>query len=325
MRSPAGVTSASKRRPLWLELPPEVRSSIEQLVGAKVVWADNRAEGFSPGFASQLRLIDRRRVFVKAVDAVVWPTEAGWYRAEAASCAALPPETPAPRLLRWAERHSWVFLVYEEIIGAHPQGPWTSGQLELVIESLAKLVSVGEPAPNSLPDDHPRLGGWAELAANAPALGGLRERLPWAESELERLIDLETQGLAAAKGNTLTHFDLYRHNILMAGPYRRAVFIDWAHPRQASSLVDLVMLLAGATADGADPDPILNHCSEVPRLRKLFKPDPAVVTAILAADVGFLLLGGLTPIQAGLEPIAEAKLRLGLGAAGWLRTRLAVR
>jgi hypothetical protein len=47
------------------------------------------------------------------------------------------------------------------------------------------------------------------------------------------------------------------------------------------------------------------------------------VTAILAANAGFLLAGGLTPAPPGLEAIGPAKLRLGRGALSWLRARLA--
>ena len=35
-----------------------------------------------------------------------------------------------------------------------------------------------------------------------------------------------------------------------------------------------------------------------------------------------LLGSGLSPMPSGLEPIAEAKLRLGRGAVNWLRHRL---
>lgn len=46
----------------------------------------------------------------------------------------------------------------------------------------------------ALPDDHPRLGGWAELSRDA---GRLATYSPWAAAHLPQLVSIEEEGLAA--------------------------------------------------------------------------------------------------------------------------------
>jgi thiamine kinase-like enzyme len=111
------------------------------------------------------------------------------------------------------------------------------------------------------------------------------------------------------------HFDLYPHNILLTP--ERVVFVDWPHARLGNPIVDLVTVLSSATADGLDPEPTLrDHAADA-------GIDQTAVTAILAANAGFLLAGGLSPMPVGLEAIAAMKLHLGLGAVTWLHRRLA--
>jgi hypothetical protein len=128
---------------------------------------------------------------------------------------------------------------------------------------------------------------------------------------VSRLVRLEAEGLAAARGDSLVHFDLYPHNILLTD--RDVVFVDWPHARLGAPIIDLIAVLTSAAADGFDPA----------RLLRDLPGSPGVVDAVLTAHTGFLLNGGLSPMPPGLEPIAAEKLRLGLGAARWLEARLA--
>lgn len=88
--------------------------------------------------------------------------------------------------------------------------------------------------------------------------------------------------------------------------------VDWPHARAGAPVIDLLMLLSSAAADGLDPEPFLRDhplatCA-----------GQRAITAVLAAHAGFCLAGALEPVSAGLEPIAAAKLRLGLGTLAWL-------
>jgi hypothetical protein len=89
-------------------------------------------------------------------------------------------------------------------------------------------------------------------------------------------------------------------------------------------VVDLITLLTSVAADRIDPEPILNGQTGEQADEQAGEgvPETAVVDAVLAAHAGFLLRGGLSAPTPGREAIAEAKLRLGLGAINWLQQRL---
>ncbi|MEN3309517.1 MAG: hypothetical protein V7603_5719 [Micromonosporaceae bacterium] len=306
--------SASKDRLRWNQIPAPIRAEIEQLLGGTVITARNCPGGFSPGFASRLTLTDGRRVFVKAMDADAWPEEAMTHRTEAVTTAALPATAPAPQFLGTFDNDHWVALAFEDIDGAQPPQPWNPTDLGRVAAAVGQLARAVTPSPITLPHDHPRLGGWAELAHDRSRLTQLPDHSRWAANNIAHLIRLEEEGLAAAQGPSLVHFDLYPHNILLTP--RRVLFIDWPHARLGTPVVDLVVVLSSAAADRIDPEPILrNHAGTT-------EFEPGTIDAILAAHAGFLLNGGLSPTPPGLEPITKAKLHLGHGAVNWLQQRL---
>jgi hypothetical protein len=86
---------ATSRRPQWSELPPAVRTLIEDVARSRVERAaPSVSSGFTGGFAALVRLADGREVFAKAgsglhahlVDA---------YAREAVALTGLPPSIPA--------------------------------------------------------------------------------------------------------------------------------------------------------------------------------------------------------------------------------------
>lgn len=319
--------AASKSRLLWHQLPPAVQAEVGRIAGGGTVTdAQNCPGGFSPGLACRVRLDDRqrpddrrpldngRRLFVKAMDCDAWPGEAATYRAEAAITAALPESVPAPRLHGTFDDGRWIVLVFEDVDGHEPSQPWTTEDLRRVVPALKQMSAALTPSPIAAPAGHPRLGGWAELAADAGCLANLASLSPWAAKYLDRLIELEQRGLtAAATGNTLLHCDVYAHNILLTP--ERVVFVDWPHARIGNPLVDLVVLLSSAAADGIDPEPFaIDGINGMNGMNGL--------DGILAANAGFLLAGGLSEPWPGLEAITTMKLHLGTGALTWLQRRL---
>jgi Phosphotransferase enzyme family len=301
----------SKKRPLWSELPTATRTMIENLVGGAVVGATNCPGGFSPGFASRLRLADGRRVFVKGMDAQAWPGEAETYRAEAAVSMSLSPAAPAPRHLGTSDDGGWVILAFEDVDGTEPEQPWRASDVDRVVVAVRDIAR--HAPPETLRRDHPRLGGWHEIAAE----DGLRAALPrlgaWAASHLDTLLALEERGLAAAQGESIVHFDGYPHNIPLTP--ERVVFVDWPHARLGAPYVDLVLLLSSVAASGLDPERyVAAHAAQVPGHD---------IDAVLAAHAGFCAAGALWPAPPGLEPIVAAKTVLASASLGWLIGRLA--
>lgn len=304
--------SASKNRPRWDQLPPSVRTAIEQLAGGTVIRARNCPGGYSAGFASVLTVANNRRMFVKAIDADRWPTDADYYRVEAKVTAALPEEIPAPRLLWTFENDHWVVLAFEAITGTEPMQPWNDDELERVVAAIAHLAKVGTPSPVALPRDNPRLGGWSALTDNSAYLNELATHSRWAADHIDQLVRLEREGLAAARGDSLVHCDLSPHNILLTPD--RVVFVDWPAARLGAPVLDLIVALSSAPADRVDRQSILdNHYGAIA---------PRTINAILAAHAGALFRDGVSPKPPGLEPIATISVQLGLSALAWLRQRL---
>ncbi len=139
---------------------------------------------------------------------------------------------------------------------------------------------------------------------------------PWAAAHLTTLVDLEETGLAAARGDTLVHFDAYQHNILLTSD--RVLFVDWPHARLGAPFLDLIIFASSAAA-GIDPDRLLAGRAVMAAL------DPHVIDAVLAAHAGFCVAGALWPAKPELAPIIAAKAELGAAAMTWLRRRLARR
>jgi hypothetical protein len=316
--------SASKNRPRWNELPERVRGQIEYLVAGRVVAAENCDGGFSPGFASRLTLAGGRRVFVKAIDAVSWPDQAPIYRDEIRIAASLSAAQAAdagvaaavstPRFLGSLDDGRFVILAFDCVAGAEPARPWRLTELTRVAAAVGRMSAALTPSPLALPADHPRIGGWAGLAADGPALARLRIISPWSARHLDQLITTEGRGLAAATGTALVHFDVLPHNILLTCD--QVTVVDWPHARLGAPVIDLLMVLASAAADGLDPDPVLRTQPVATAV------DEADVTGVLAALTGFWLAGALNSMPPGLGPIAAAKLHLGRGALWWLQRRL---
>ncbi|MBX7267740.1 hypothetical protein KIF24_17965 [Micromonospora sp. Llam7] len=191
--------SVSRKRPRWAELPAAVRGSIEGLLGGAVACAENCAGGFSPGFASRLSLQDGHRVFVKAVDAHLWPVEASHYRAEAGVAGRLPVALPVPRLLNVRDDGRWVILVFEHVDGVAPGQPWTTRQIRRVLAQAVAFAQATTPSPIELPHEHPRLGGWADIALDPSGIARLHAVSTWASHHLDRLTAIERNGICQVK------------------------------------------------------------------------------------------------------------------------------
>lgn len=305
--------AASKNRMRWSELPAPVQARIATLAGGPVVAAENCAGGFSPGLAARLRLATGRRAFVKALDCAEWPSQGPIYQAEARVAAALPTAIAAPRLLGSHDDGRWVLLAFECVPGTEPARPWRLADLDRVVMAAGQLAAAATRCQVEVPRDHPRLGGWAALAADEARRAALVRCSPWAAARLPALADLEAAGLLAARGSSLVHFDMYAHNVLLTAD--GVFFVDWPHSRRGAPFVDLVILLASAAADGIDPEPFLAASPLTAAVA------PEEIDGLLAAHSGFCLFGALESPEPGLEPIYAVKLELGLAALGWLQRR----
>src|SRR5918995_3384280 len=199
---------ATGRRVEWGAAPAWLRGEVEARLGARVAGAATQAGGFSPGVAARLRLVDGRRVFVKAVGPEPNPDSPAAHRAEARNMALLPRSAPAPRLLWSLDRRGWVALAFEDVDGAQPTLPWRPGQLRRVLEMVATMAADLTPAPAGIPLIADRLQdsftGWRDLAtARTAGHDDLADLDPWAARHLDRLAALESRWPGAPRGPAL--------------------------------------------------------------------------------------------------------------------------
>jgi len=246
--------------------------------------------GFTPGFASRLRLADGRRVFVKAADDETRSPFAQSYRAEATKLAVLPVEVPAPRLLWTHDADGWVVLALTDIAGHAPQRPWSTADLDAVLDALeaSALALTPPPAGVAWPSFADEFGDLPALWAAAVDKG----RVPgWLLAQVDECSRLAQAAVALLAGETACHTDVREDNVLIDAD--GGVWIcDWNWMVRAHPAFDSLAVLLAASGDGHDADALLERRGVTRDL-----PD-GLVDGFLALLLGYFLH------QAG-EPVPE--------------------
>ncbi|HEY4018715.1 MAG TPA: phosphotransferase [Pseudonocardiaceae bacterium] len=299
----------------WAEVPERVRSA---LFAVGVVDEVSQPGGFSPGLASRLRLADGRRVFAKAVGRDRNPHSPGMHRREIEILGAMPADLPVPALLDSYDDGDWVALVIEDVEGRSPAMPWRAEEFAMVLDALGTLSRALTPSPIAvapIEQAHAELfGRWRAFAEDPVGV----ERLPdWAADQLDLLVELESAAAEASRGETLLHADLRADNMLCTD--QGVVFVDWPHACVGAAWIDLLALLPSVGMQGGpDPETVWQRAIGA-------VADPDAVNAVLAAIVGFFLVGSLQPAPPNLPTIRTFQRLQGDVALGWLRDRLRLR
>ncbi len=309
---------AEGRRLPWQAIPGHLRGRVADLLGARVLGAKTQPGGFSPGVAARLTLADGRRAFVKAVDEVN-PDSPDIHRSEAQIAAALPEDTPAPRLLGSVDADGWVILLFEDIDGWMPAQPWRGDELSRVLDAMTDLAAALTPAPIDAPPAATRfhnLGySWRDLAAARADGDDLADVSPWARERLAALVELEARWSAVVTGTTLAHADIRADNILLTPS--RVVFVDWPWACQAQRWFDLVAFLPSVAMQGGPPPEqvVATH----PVVRGADLDDLTTVVAALAGTWIYLARQVDPP---GLPTVRAFQRAQGSVALDWLAQRL---
>ena len=251
---------ATARRPIWSGLPDEVRMRVERRLGARVIEAESAGTGFTPGFASRLRLADGTDVFCKAASTADdrlhgWPLSNA-YREEARKLSELGTAVGSPELLWTSDEvvagEQWVVLCFRFVDARPPRRPWTRDELGLVVarlEALAPVLAEGAPALGLQPVAGDLVDGFEERLEQALSRGADAWLI-----EVVRSLCLEAEPILA--GTAVVHGDLRDDNILVSDA-GQVWIVDWNWPVLGVPWIDLVCLLLSARGDGHDADEIL--------------------------------------------------------------------
>lgn len=313
---------ATARRPLWEQLPPAVRSLVQQQAGAVVLRASSAGTGFTPGFASRLDLDDGRRVFVKAASSADdrlhgWPLSDA-YRDEVRKLAALPSGIGAPAVL-WHRDveiadERWIVVGFEYVDAVPPRRPWRLDQLQLVLQKLATVADALTAVPPELALEPLALhlvDGYADRLAAVRATAGDSR---W----LETVEALCADAARFVEGDGIVHMDLRDDNVLI-GPEGDVWIVDWNWTVMGQPWVDLVCLLLSARGDGLDAERLLR---EHPLSRDV---EPGAIDALLAVLWSFWAVAATHPVPSHSPHVRDHQTWYLETTESWLRERLAGR
>jgi aminoglycoside phosphotransferase len=305
------VAAVGGNRLRWDDVPTSVRTAFEHEFGARVVAADSRDGGFSPGLASVLTLADDRTVFVKAIAVSRNDFSYAAIRAERRILAALPTRVPAPRL-RWAyDDGEWTALATDAVPGHNPRQPWRRDELDRFLAGAATLADALTPAPMDAPAvwDDAEFRSWESLAARAPLLA------PWIADRVDDLARLDAHWPEATRGDTLLHGDLRADNVVLR-PDGGFVAVDWPSVRLGAPWLDLLCALPSIAMHGGGPPGVLWE------RHRFGRTDRDAVDVALAGFAGFVVGRSLQPAIPLLPTIREFQRVQGEIALTWLYERL---
>ena len=305
----------------WQQIPESVRAAIEQALGSPVIKASSQDSGFSPGVAARLQTANGRRAFVKAIGPEPNPDSPEFHRREIRNMRVMPASAPVPRLL-WSlddVETGWVVLLFEEIAGQHPAQPWREDELRRVLDAMTDLANVMTPSPLQPPVVSRMadafvsyLQGWWRMKTFEA--DGFDRLDAWSQRHIDGLIELESQTVTAAEGDTLLHFDIRADNLLLTPD--KVWFVDWPHARVGAAWIDLVWFAPSVRMQGGPPPEQL-----LARYTLSHDADPDAITAVIASMAGFFIRQSLQPPPPGLPTLRAFQAAQGEIAREWIATR----
>ncbi|MGX7829636.1 phosphotransferase family protein [Actinokineospora sp. 24-640] len=230
----------------WQELPCAVRDAVERHVGA-VAEVEQVEEGSAGDFVAVLRLVDRGRVFVKAVAGV--DRRMRWLRNEITGntvAVGLAPQVLFHADLDAAETgRDWLVVGFEHVPGRSAHLAPGSPDLPLVAAAVEAIAALPAGGMRPLRQRWAPTDWWHRVAALAPDT-----IVGFDIAEMTRLSELVP---ALVDGDRLLHTDLHGDQILIT-PDGSAKVIDWGFPGAGAAWIDTAFVMLRLIEAGHTPD-----------------------------------------------------------------------
>lgn len=307
---------ATAIRPAYADLPAQVRQHIARELGGEPETIRIAGGGYTKGFAARVRSASGSELFIKAAGPET-PLVRDMYRQEARVTAALPPETPAPRLLLTTDLEDWTVTGFEAVQGEPVKLPMSAGSVRLLLDTWAEAASALTSPPGALVEVGIRVKTAKSLKAfTSVAVGELAPfpLPPRLQGRIDELAELESAIDAALASDRVSHTDLRVDNMILGSG--RAWICDWTKPAYMAPWIDTVSLLLAAHADGHDADSLFWGHSTAEGVTG------GQLDTVLAAVTGGLLRGWADRPENLISPAIDVLMRWsGLAAADWLAQR----
>lgn len=233
------LVTSSDQRVHSTDMDSELRSRVASLLGSQVVDAEAATGGYSGSRRWVVSLDDGSSVFVKAASSldhtrVRLREEARLYQSFQRSF--------TPELYAFEDDPESPVLILEDLSHAVWPPPWTTEQIEKVLDTL-RQVSAENP-PEHLPSlerYRETLSGWERILEVATK--------DWLDSALPALKLASEE--AVLSGSSLVHFDVRSDNVAFLGD--RTVLVDWSIPAIGNPLADVVGWLPSLHVEGGPP------------------------------------------------------------------------
>jgi hypothetical protein len=301
----------------WLEVPPEIRSSVEEHFGARVVSAIPQPGGYSPGCAVVCTLSDDRLVFVKACGIAINPMTVRLHRREGAVLSRLGPSPLLAQIRMIVDTTEWVALVIDGVAGRFPN-PTDPFDVQVAVSLLNQVQGI-DPSLVIFNGEHNPFANlgiapWTRMCAEQKAFDA------WELRHLDALTQLEHHAASSRIPRVVCHGDFRVDNILISQD-RNATLVDWAHAGVGSPVADLVeFCIDVAIRIGINPATVFDQFAS--SVLSAGVDNAEEITAYLARWVGRVTLLASFPEPPGITALRTFQRAQEAIGKAWLSERL---
>jgi len=246
-------------KPYWRDVPKELRSQIETIVGSPIRHATQIFGGYGPSATFRLFLEDGRTIFAKGAGTGSitgnWqslPNEEAVYR----QIEAIRPMSP--NYFGSVKVDGWHLLLLEDLQDVMKVPPWSEELAKQAMKDIAAFHLRGIPEAGKVPliEDHGLTDNWQTIKSNQEErqyfldlFGETRsEAEEWLHAVIDPFIQAEAELLRQDQPWGLIHKDIRSDNLCFKDG--NMILFDWALACKGPLLFDIGFFLPSMEGEG---------------------------------------------------------------------------